>query len=88
MAVWCLLSHLALLLQKVEAVTLLGMSTATAQLLEAFDRFAPEEQRKFSAVIVHRAAQLDYGDVTDEESTASAARMFALLDEEEDAQTR
>ena len=64
------------------------MSAATAQLLEAFDRLAPEEQREFSAVIVHRAAQLDYGDLSDEELTASAARMFALLDDEEDARTR
>ncbi len=64
------------------------MSTATAQLLEAFDRLAPEEQREFSDVIVHRAAQLDYGDISDEELTASAARLFAMLDEEEDAQTK
>ena len=64
------------------------MSTATAQLLKAFDRLAPEEQQEFSAVIVHRAAQLDYGDISDEELTASAARMFAMLDEEEDAQTK
>ena len=64
------------------------MSTATAQLLEAFDRLAPEEQREFSAVIVRRAAQLDYGEITDEELTASASRIFALLDEEEDAQAR
>ena len=64
------------------------MSTATAQLLEAFDRLAPEEQQEFSAVIVHRVAQLDCGDITDEELVASAARMFAMLDEEEDAQTR
>ena len=64
------------------------MSTATAHLLEAYDRLLPEEQREFSAVIVHRAAQLDYGDISDEELTASAARMFAMLDAEEDAQTR
>ena len=64
------------------------MSTATAHLLAAFDQLPPEEQREFSAVIVHRAAQLDYGDISDEELTASAARMFALLDEEEDAQAR
>ncbi len=64
------------------------MSTATAHLLEAFDQLPPEEQREFSAVIVRRAAQLDYGDITDEELTTSAARMFASLDEEEDAQAR
>jgi hypothetical protein len=64
------------------------MSTATARLLEEFDRLSSSEQQEFSAVIVHRAAQLDYGDVTDEELTASAARIFAMLDEEEDARTR
>jgi len=64
------------------------MSPATAHLLEEFDRLPPEEQRELSAVIVQRAAQLDYGDVTDEELTASAARIFAMLDEEEDAQAR
>ena len=64
------------------------MGTATVQLLEAFDRLPLEEQREFSAVIVHRAAQLDYGDISDEELTASAARMFALFDEQEDAQAR
>ena len=64
------------------------MSTATAQLLEEFDRLPPAEQREFSAVIVHRAAQLDFGPITDEELTASAARIFSMLDEEEDAQAR
>ena len=64
------------------------MSTATANLLEAFERLAPEEQREFSAVIVHRAALLDYGEVADDELTAAAAGMFALLDEEEDAPAR
>ena len=64
------------------------MSTTTAQLLEEFDRLPPAEQREFSAVIVHRAAQLDYGDPTDEELTVSAGRIFAMLDEEEHAQAR
>ena len=64
------------------------MSTATAHLLEEFERLAPDEQREFSAVIVHRTAQFDYGDISDEELTVSASRMFALLDEEEDAQAR
>ena len=64
------------------------MSTTTAHLLEEFDRLPPEEQREFSAVIVHRTAQFDYGDVTDEELTASAARIFSILDEEEDAPAR
>ena len=58
------------------------MSAATARLLQEFESLPPEDQREFSAVIVHRAAQLDYGDITDEELTVSAARMFAMLDEE------
>ena len=58
------------------------MTTATSQLLEEFDRLPPAEQREFSAVIVHQAAQLDYGDVTDEELTISASRIFAVLDED------
>ncbi len=64
------------------------MSTTTAHLLEEFERLSPDEQREFSTMIVHRAAQLDYGDVTDEELTASAARIFAMLDQEEDARAR
>jgi hypothetical protein len=64
------------------------MSTATALLLKEFERLPPDEQREFTAVIIHRVAQLDYGEVTDEELTVSAARMFAMLDEEEDAQAR
>ncbi len=64
------------------------MSTSTAHLLEEFERLSPDEQREFSAVIVHRTAQLEYGDITDEELTASAARVFAMLDEEEDAKAR
>ena len=61
------------------------MSTATVRLLEAFEQLDPEEQREFSAAIVQRVVQSDYGEVSDEELTASAARIFALLDEEEGA---
>ncbi len=64
------------------------MSTATAHLLKEFDRLPLEEQKEFSAVIVHRAAQFDFGDISDEELTASAARIFAMLDEEEDGEAR
>ena len=64
------------------------MSTATAQLLAEFERLSPDEQKEFSAIIVHRAGLLDYGGITDEELTASAGRIFAMLDEEEDAQAR
>lgn len=64
------------------------MSTATTQLLEAFDQLLPEEQKEFSAAIVQRTTQFDYGEISDEELTASAARIAALLDEEEDAAAR
>ena len=59
------------------------MTAATANLIEAFDRLPPDEQRVVSAAIVRRAAQLDY-----DELTASAATIFSMLDEEEDAQAR
>ena len=64
------------------------MSTATSQLLKEFDRLAPEDQREFSAIILRRAAREDYGDITEEELTASAARIFEMLDQEENAQAR
>ena len=64
------------------------MSTTTAHLLEEFERLSLDEQREFSTVIVRRAAQFDYGDISDEELTTSAARIFTMLDEEEDAKTR
>ena len=64
------------------------MSTSTAHLIEEFDRLSPDEQREFSAIIVRRSAHLDYGEITDEELTVSAGRVFAMLDEEEDAQAR
>jgi hypothetical protein len=34
------------------------------------------------------AAQIEYGDITDEELAASAARVFEMLDKEEDAAAR
>jgi predicted DsbA family dithiol-disulfide isomerase len=59
------------------------MNTAVAHLVSEFEQLSPEEQREFSAAIVHRAAQLDCGDITDEELTVSAARVFVMLDVEE-----
>jgi len=63
------------------------MSTATAHLLEEFERLSPGEQREFSRVILHRTTQLDYAAPTDDELTA-AASVFALHDKEEDAPPR
>lgn len=57
------------------------MSTATAHLLSEFERLSADEQREFSA-------QVDYGDISDAELTASAASVFAIFDAEEDAQAR
>lgn len=68
--------------------SLTGMGTGTAHLLSEFDRLPPDEQREFSAIIIRRTAQVDYGDVADLEMTASAAAVFAMLDAEEDAQAR
>lgn len=65
-----------------------AVSTATAHLLSEFDRLSPDEQREFSTIVLRRTARLDYGDISDEELTASAATVFAMLDAEEDAQTR
>jgi hypothetical protein len=55
------------------------MSTATAHLLSEFDRLSPEEKREFSAIVLRRTADIDFGDVTDEELIASAATVFATL---------
>ena len=63
-----------------------SMSTATAHLLHAYERLSAAEQREFSDLITQRHPPLaDYGEITDEELTASAARLFAMLDAEEDA---
>jgi hypothetical protein len=64
------------------------VSTATAHLLSEFDRLSPEEKREFSALVLRRTADIDFGDITDEELTASAAPVFAMLDAEEDAKAR
>jgi hypothetical protein len=71
-----------------ERIILARMGTGTAHLLSEFDRLPPDEQREFSAIIIRRTAQIDYGDITDEEMTASAAKVFAMLDAEEDAHAR
>jgi hypothetical protein len=64
------------------------MSAATAHLLRAFEELPLEDKREFTAAIVHRAAKLDSGEIGDDELTASASRIFYMLDEEEDAETR
>jgi hypothetical protein len=56
------------------------MSAAAAHLLSEFDRLSPEEQREFSDIVLRRTADIDFGDITDEELTASATTVFAMLD--------
>lgn len=65
-----------------------AMSTATEHLLSEFDRLSPEEKREFSTIVLRRTADIDFGDVTDEELMASAATVFAMLDAEEDGKAR
>jgi hypothetical protein len=65
------------------------MSTATAQLLCEFEKLSPLDQKEFSYVIFQKTAEVNHGDIADEELTSSAARIFAMFDEEEQhAQTR
>lgn len=61
------------------------MSTATAHLLQEFERLSLKEQREFSAVISSEQHSSTTPTITDEELTASAARIVAMFDAEEDA---
>jgi hypothetical protein len=65
-----------------------AMSTATAHLLSEFDRLSPEEKRELSAIVLCRTADIDFGEITDEELTAAAAPVFAILDAEENTKAR
>ena len=59
------------------------MSTATAQLLEEFEKLPLDAQREFSDAILHRTAHFDYDAPSDEELTVAARGVFAMLDREE-----
>lgn len=59
------------------------MSTATAHLLQEFERLPVEAQREFSDAILHLTAHFDYEAPSDDELTATAREMFAMLDQEE-----
>ena len=61
------------------------MSTATAQLLEEFERLPIEAKREFSDAILHRTAHFDYDAPSDDELTSAAREVFGMLDREEDA---
>jgi hypothetical protein len=43
-----------------------------------------QEQKELSAAILKRTAKFDYEEPSDEELTAAAARVFEVLDQEED----
>jgi hypothetical protein len=61
------------------------MSTATADLLKEFDKLPVDAQREVSDAILHRTAQFDYDAPSDDELTAAAREVFAILDREEEA---
>ena len=60
------------------------MSTAATHLLREFEKLSADEQREIAGFVARRAAQLDYDGPSDEELTGAAARMFVMLDQEED----
>ncbi len=60
------------------------MSTETAHLLQEFEKLPVDQQREFSNVILRRTAHFDYDAPSDEELTAAAREVFAMLDREED----
>lgn len=66
-----------------------GMSSQTAELLDAFEALAPDEKRVFIAEFLRRAVPFDSGTLEDEETAHATDSLFALLDaEENDAGTR
>ena len=60
------------------------MSTEAAKLLQLFDQLPLQEQKDLSDAILKRTAQFDYEHPSDEELTSAAARVFEMLDREED----
>jgi hypothetical protein len=61
------------------------MSTAAAHLLKEFDKLPPDAQKELSNAILHRTAHFDYDIPSDDELTAAAREVFAILDREEEA---
>ena len=60
------------------------MSSEAVKLLQQFDQLPLQEQKELSAAILKRTAKFDYEEPSDEELTAAAARVFEVLDQEED----
>jgi hypothetical protein len=63
------------------------MSTETAKLLKRFDELPLQEQKELSDAILKRTAKFDYEELSDEELTAAAGRVFETLDREENDPT-
>jgi hypothetical protein len=61
-----------------------SMSSEAAKLLQQFDQLPLQEQKELSTAILKRTSKFDYEEPSDEELTAAAARVFEVLDQEED----
>ena len=64
-----------------------SMSAQTVQLLDAFDALPSDDKQTFVVEIMRRAREwpFDSGPITDEEIGEAGKRVFALLDQEENA---
>jgi hypothetical protein len=60
------------------------MSTEAAKLLQQFDQLPLQEQKDLSDAILKRTALFDYEEPSNKELTSAAARVFEILDREED----
>ena len=61
------------------------MSTAATHLLREFDKLPLDAQKELSDAILRRTAHFDYDPPSDDELTAAAREVFAILDREEEA---
>jgi hypothetical protein len=59
------------------------MSGEASELLQRFDALPLQERKEVSDLILRRAAKFDYDEPSDKELTAAAARVFEVLDREE-----
>ena len=60
------------------------MRSEAVKLLQQFDKLPLQKQKELSAAILKRTAKFDYEEPSDEELTAAVARVFEVLDQEED----
>ena len=61
------------------------MSTSVQNLLEAFQRLAPDEQREAASAILRRVSDLDYPPLDDEALAQIADQSFQEYDTRESA---